>query len=324
MAKTFIQYVDPTKAWYQEVNSRYWKKHSMIPKSKIVQKPKLPTFCNQCATKIEKDVDHSRTKYEKDERVSFHFALKDSMDKLSGLVSSYSNNHLISIKIPGKKLLITVPECTVTKEGASEPPLKFKKDPSHPPACHCFERGYPNHSLSCIKLSEQPRIFRTFSKPSPNLSLSLIPKPSPNLSFSLTVSMSIPASTLPTFSDIQSEFEIGSDAGHFDRIDDWVEATLNEEVEEVPMQKEDSPGQTTEDPQTKLLATNLQTSLPAINLMKAVSFPRIQHCQTKYSKSPKHFPPNYRLNYSKSRKSCSSTNCYCEGYYHPAVRKKYL
>ena len=104
--KTFIQFSDPTKEFYQEVHSRYWKKHSVIPKSKLA-KPKLPKYCDQCEIKIEKNVDKPR--FEKNERVSFHFALKDSTDKLSGLVSGYSNSHLITIKIPVSYTHLTLP-----------------------------------------------------------------------------------------------------------------------------------------------------------------------------------------------------------------------
>merc|ERR1719319_1139229 len=115
------------------------------------------------------------------------------------------------------------------------------------------------------------------------------------------VLISIPAIVSPALSDIQSEFEIDSDCGHFDqidglsdRIDDWVETTLNKEAEEVPMLKDDSPEES-------------PLGFPATNLMKEVSIPRVQFSLPRYpqvKKPPKHAP--------KKTQFCSSIKCYCD------------
>jgi len=69
-----------------------------------------------------------------------------------------------------------------------------------------------------------------------------VPKPPPNRSvliISPVESISIPATALPAFSDIHSEFDVTSvtsDVGNLERIDKWVDSTLKEEAEVVPME----------------------------------------------------------------------------------------
>ena len=147
-SKTFIQYHDPTKEWYQDIHSRYWRKHASTPKLKPF-KPKQPKSCDQCQAKIIETT--ASPKFSKNDRITFHFTIRDMKLKMSGKVSRYANSHLINIIVPGKKLTISVPECNVTAENSTDPPiLNWKNKESPTTKCGCLQNGLPDHSFICI------------------------------------------------------------------------------------------------------------------------------------------------------------------------------